>query len=98
VYHLHAESWGKIRLRYEREAVALQKIMPEVHLTFGDFLRYVVSACLLDCGVALQERRLHRVFGGIVMFRLMQFWGSYRGNHMHRMISREIKHRYFYPR
>ncbi|MET0497661.1 MAG: glycosyltransferase family 2 protein [Steroidobacteraceae bacterium] len=98
VYHLHDESWGKIRLRYEREAIALQRIMPEVQLSFGDFLRYFTSACLLDFGAALQERKLHRVAGEIVMFRLMQFWGAYRGNHVHRVISRDMKNRYFYPR
>ena len=98
VYHLHDESWRQVKLRYEREAIALQHIMPEVHLTFGDFLRFFASAVLLDCGVALQERKLHRALGEIVMFRAMQFWGSYRGNHAHRVLSRQMKHRYFYPR
>lgn len=98
VYHLHDETWRQIKLRYEREAIALRHIMPEVHLSFGDFLRYFTSAVLLDCGAALQERRLHNVIGEIVMFRLMQFWGAYRGNHRHRVLSQQTKHRYFYPR
>jgi glycosyltransferase involved in cell wall biosynthesis len=98
VYHLHDETWRQVKLRYEREAVALRHIMPEVHLTFGDFLRFFASAVLLDCGVALNERKLHRVIGEIVMFRVMQFWGSYRGNHAHRVLSNQTKHRYFYPR
>lgn len=98
VYHIHKESWSQVKRRYEREAIALQKIMPEVHLSFGDFLRYFISSVLLDVGAALQEKRLHRVFRQIVMFRLVQFWGSYRGNHIHRMLSREMKHRYFYPK
>jgi rhamnosyltransferase len=98
VYHLHDESWRQIRWRYEREAVALQRIIPEIHLTFGDFVRFFSSAVLLDWSVALQERCLHRVFLDVVKYRLMQFWGGYRGNHMHRVLSREIKDRYFYPR
>lgn len=32
------------------------------------------------------------------MFRLMQFWGSYRGNHEHRQLSNKMKEIYFYPR
>lgn len=32
VYHIHDESWRQIRLRYEREAVALQRIIPELQL------------------------------------------------------------------
>lgn len=98
VYHLHDESWRQVKRRYEREAIALQKILPEVHLSFADFLRFFISSVLLDVGAALQERKLHRVLVEIVLFRLMQFWGSYRGNQMHRVLSREMKYRYFYPK
>lgn len=98
VYHLHEESWRQVKRRYERESIALQKILPEVHLSFGDFLRFVVSSILLDFGAALQERKLHNVAVEIVLFRFLQFWGAYRGNHIHRQLSREAKYRYFYPK
>ena len=98
VYHLHAESWGQVKRRYEREAIALQKIMPQVHVSFTDFLRYFSSAVLLDMGAALQEKKLLSLFTEIIAFRFMQFWGSYCGNNEHRRISREMKERYFYPR
>lgn len=98
VYHLHDESWRTIRNRFEREAIALQGIMPQVHVTFGDFARYVTSAVLLDFGAALQEGRLLAEAFPIVAFRTMQFWGSYRGNNEHRRLSQAMKDRYFYPR
>ncbi len=98
VYHYHDEGWKQIRSRYEREAIALQGIMPEVHVTLLDFCRYLVSAVLLDSWAALQERKFWKRFPEIVMFRLMQFWGSYRGNHEHRKLSRERKEQYFYPK
>lgn len=98
VYHLHDESWRTIRNRFEREAIALQGIMPQVHVTFGDFARYVTSAVLLDFGAALQEGRLLAEAGPILAFRTMQFWGSYRGNNEHRRLSQAMKDRYFYPR
>lgn len=98
VYHLHEETWRQVKRRYERESIALQKILPEVHLSFGDFLRFVASSILLDFGAALQERKLHKVAVEIVMFRFLQFWGAYRGNHIHRQLSREAKYRYFYPK
>lgn len=98
VFHLHDETWQQIRWRYEREAVALQKIMPEVQVTFADFLRYTSSAVLVDAGAALQEKSLLRHLPEIVAFRLMQFWGSYRGNHEHRVLSKKMKEKYFYPR
>jgi glycosyltransferase involved in cell wall biosynthesis len=97
VYHYHHESWSKVKRRYEREAIALQHIMPEVQVGFRDFLRYVTSAILLDAGAALQQKRLLEVFPEIVLFRLMQYWGTYRGNQDHRKLSRHRKERYYYP-
>jgi glycosyltransferase involved in cell wall biosynthesis len=98
VYHLHDESWSQVKNRYEREAIALQRIMPEVHIGFGDFLRYFLAGVLLDLGASLQERRFIGTAYEIVMFRFMQYLGAYRGNHAHRKLSRERQERYFYPR
>lgn len=98
VYHLHDEGWRKLHRRYEREAIALQRIMPEVHVSFLDFLRYLASAILLDGGAALQERVLLKRFPEIVMFRLMQFLGAYQGNHETRKMSHALKEKYFYPK
>ena len=98
VFHIHDESWGRVKTRYEREAVALQHILPEIHIRFLDFLRYVISAILLDFGAALQERKFSKVFIEVIAFRLMQFWGAYCGNHEHRKLSKTMKEKYFYPR
>jgi hypothetical protein len=98
VLHLHYESWSQVRRRYEREALALQHIMPEIHLTPLDVMRYLCSAVLHDCRDALRAGRLARTLGEILLYRLMQYWGAYRGNHLHRSVSRERKERYFYPR
>ncbi len=98
VFHLHEESWQQIRWRYQREAIALQSIMPEVHLTFTDFLRYYASAVFFDVGVAVQEKKAAKSLPEILAFRLMQFWGSYRGNHEHRRLSWKTKEKYFYPK
>ncbi|WP_430416770.1 glycosyltransferase family 2 protein [Parasphingorhabdus sp.] len=98
VEHIHEETWGQVKRRYEREAIALQGIMPEVHVNIGDFLRYTLSGILFDCAAALQERRFWRSALEITMFRTMQYWGTYRGNNEHRKLSRKAKERYFYPR
>jgi glycosyltransferase involved in cell wall biosynthesis len=98
VLHLHDESWRRIRLRYEREAMALQRIMPQVHVSFLDFCRYFASSVILDMSQAWRNRSLVENASDIVLFRLMQFWGSYRGNHEHRRLSKELKERYFYPK
>jgi len=98
VYHLHSESWAQVKRRFEREAIALQHIMPEVHINRGDVYRYFMSAVLLDLGAALQQRCLRQNFKHILLYRFMQFTGSFRGNHFHRKMSRELKESYFYPR
>ena len=98
VYHLHSESWAQVRRRFEREAIALQHIMPEVSLDWTDVARYFFSAVFLDVGAALQQRCLRENFKHILLYRFMQFTGSYRGNHLHRQVSRELKESYFYPR
>ena len=98
VHHYHHETWAQVRRRYEREAIALQRVRPEWHLTFFDFLRYFTASVLLDTSFALQERRWLRTAGEILLFRFMQYWGSYRGNHEHRRMAEREKRRYFYPK
>lgn len=98
VFHIHDESWTRVKNRFEREAIALQHIMPEVHLTLGDLARYVSSSILLDLGEALRQKEFGRRVGEIVAYRCAQYWGAYRGNHVHRRLSSESKERYFYPR
>lgn len=98
VYHLHDESWTQIKRRFEREAIALQHIMPEIHVSFGDFIRYASSAIALDVRAAVQQNMPLVHLKEIVLCRLMQFWGVYRGNHFHRKLSKKRKEVYFYPR
>ena len=97
VYHIHDESWAQVERRYEREAIALQKINPEIHMTFTDFLRCFTSSCLSDFGVALREKVFIKESKDILIFRFLQYWGGYKGNHIHRRLSQQAKRKYFYP-
>jgi len=98
VYHIHEERWGQVKLRYEREAIALQQIMPEVHFSLLDFLRFYCAGVFSDIAFALRNKVFFRNTFSILMFRLMQFWGTYRGNHQHRRLSAARKYNYFYPK
>lgn len=98
VYHLHNESWHQVRMRYQREAVALRQIMPEVFIRFSDFLRFYSSAVLIDTGAALKEKIFWGRVGEILTFRLMQYWGSYRGNNEIQKLSSQLREEYFYPK
>ncbi len=98
VIHIHEETWHQVKIRYEREAIALQAIMPELHVHLTDFIRYVVSGVLLDWGQALADKKFHKVAGEILAFRFLQYWGTYVGANEHRRLSSQRKEEYFYPR
>ena len=98
VYHHHDETLREVGWRFEREALALQAIMPEVHLRPFDFVRYFASAVGLDLRAAHQQGGLLSQGAGIVAFRWQQYLGSYRGNRGQRRLSRRNKDHYFYPR
>lgn len=96
VYHIHNENWSQIRRRYEREAIALQRIMPEIQISFFDMLRYIWISIISDFKAAVVEGCFIKEFSGIMSFRSAQFIGSYRGNQDHRVLSKRRKENYFY--
>lgn len=97
VYHHHHERWSQVRRRYEREAIALQAIMPEVHVHWHDALRYFLAGVFGDWAAALRQKVWLRRAVEVVCFRFCQFHGAWRGNHAHRRLSQREKDRYFYP-
>jgi len=97
VYHYHNETWKQVKRRFEREAIALQHILPQIHIRNWDFLRYVVSSIWLDWRSAWNEGRFAETCMDIVRYRFWQYWGSYRGNHDHRKLSHAEKEKYFFP-
>lgn len=98
VYHHHHENWGKIKNRFEREAIALQKILPEVQISFFDLIRYIFSSILIDFKISIQHKYYFIKLPEIIYYRTAQYWGSYKGNHLNRLISKKIKDQYFYPK
>lgn len=97
VYHHHDETWPQVRRRFEREAIALQQIMPHVHVNALDTARYMVSSIWGDMSRALRQKSLCQHWLSIVSYRYHQYVGSYLGNHDHRKLSRSDKDQYFYP-
>lgn len=97
VFHHHRETWAAVRRRFEREAIALQQIMPEVHLTRLDVLRYVASSVLMDWKSAARHGKLRASFWDILRYRVAQYTGSYAGNNDHRKVSQDRKEEFFFP-
>ena len=97
VYHLHHENWRQIQRRFEREALALQQICPEVIVRKRDFVRYYVRAVVKDFSTSrFKTLNIKHVFK-ILAYRYFQYTGSYKGNHIQKMIGKQLRDSYFYP-
>ncbi|HRQ56898.1 MAG TPA: MBL fold metallo-hydrolase [Azoarcus taiwanensis] len=97
VLHYHYETWQQVRRRFEREAIALQQIMPQVHVTPVDTLRYIASSMWKDWRHAMRTGQWHKHALDIARYRWHQYIGSYKGNHEHRKLSHAQKEKYFFP-
>ena len=97
VFHIHNESWGQTRRRYEREALAMEKIAPELHLSLLDAVWFFIASIFHDWSAAIAQKSFWAVCWSVLGFRLAQYWGSYRGGKMMRALSNKQKFNYFYP-
>ncbi len=97
VLHVHDETRRQTRNRYQREAITFQKVFPNEHFNFLDFLRLSARNVVSDWKAARSQGVLLRNLAAIVTFRLAQFWGTYRGFHTRWPSSSELKRRFYYP-
>ena len=97
VFHYHAETWKQVTRRFEREALALQGIMPQIHMRHGDLVRYIATSIWHDWRCARRQGVLLDKAWEIVRYRICQYTGSFKGNHEHRVLSHAQKEKYFYP-
>ena len=97
VLHLHSESWQQVRRRFARESFALNSILPRVHLTFIDALRYYLISCWSDICAAHAVGKLFLNILDIIFYRFHQYLGSYIGNQIQRDLSAREKDAFFYP-
>ncbi len=97
VFHYHHESWAQVQKRFEREALALQQIRPELTMRKRDLFRYLLKGV----GTDLQHARSNRIplhqWPKVWRYRSAQYWGSYNGNRQSRQISASLRESYFYP-
>jgi len=98
VYHVHNETWGQVKNRYEREAIALQRIMPEVHMSILNMMNFIIVGIWTDLSHALNSGVFFKEFISILKFRTLQFYGSYSGNHKSKKVSFDSKMKYYYPK
>lgn len=97
IVHVHDETTREIFNRYRREAYAHKQIMPNRSFSFRDFVRLSVTNVLSDYKTAFQQNELRHRLLEIPRFRLLQFWGTYRGFAKDGPISNQLWQRFYYP-
>lgn len=96
VEHIHEETWRQIKIRYEREALALASIDPNLNLTFVDAFYFLLVSIVSDI-------KKHANFSlytivEILLYRSCQYWGSFRGSRISKKKLNMLKIEYFYPK
>lgn len=97
VVHVHDESPWQVYNRHRREALALRQILPDSRFSLWNFLRLWSSATLSDLASARREGVLAKRWREILWFRLMQYWGTYRGYHLTGKVDARLKQVFYYP-
>ena len=98
VFHIHSESFAQTKNRYEREAYAMREIFPEINITYVDLVRYLITSIFSDFKAAIKMKKFLKNLVPIVLFRLAQYVGSFRGNQKNYKLTEERKEKYFYPK
>ena len=97
VVHVHDETPRQVYNRYKREAIALKRIWPSERFSLAEFVKLYLSNVTNDARQAGRQRVLVRELAGILWFRWMQFWGTYRGFGHRGPLSSELKRALYYP-
>ena len=97
VVHVHNETSRQTYNRYRREAIALKRIFPEERFHLWDFVRLFVANVFSDYAQARRQGVLRQELMGIPRFRLMQFWGTYRGYAQRGPVTSLLRQTFYYP-
>ena len=97
IVHVHAETPARIYNRYRREAIAFKRIFESERFGVGDFFRLCSGAVAGDLRAAAGGGHLLRHAPDILIFRLMQYWGTYRGFAFHGKVETALKRKFYYP-
>lgn len=98
IVHVHEETPKKIFNRYYREAIAIKNIFPNQKFSFFDFIWLTSSHIIIDYGFAIKEQVFIKNIFDVPLFRVLQFWGTYKGHRINQNISYTLKKRFYYPK
>ena len=97
IKHVHDETPKEVYNRYRREAIAHKRIFSDQEFTFIDFLKMFGYNTVSDYISAFRKKKIRDAIVEIPRFRLMQFFGTYRGFSRERPVSDRLWRRFYYP-
>jgi rhamnosyltransferase len=97
IIHVHNETPRGVYNRYRRERMAFQRIFPQEHFRFWDFVRLFFSNTLSDLWHAARQKVFLKSFSSIFWFRFMQFWGTYQGYRHSGPLTWQLRQTFYYP-
>lgn len=98
IIHVHEERWHQTRNRYRREAIALNRILPDQRIGAAQAARLFLLSTLRDYASAVRRGRIIRDVARIPTFRAAQFLGAWEGGRQRGDVSIELKRRFYYPK
>jgi glycosyltransferase involved in cell wall biosynthesis len=97
VLHLHDENTAQIVNRHRREAIAMKQILPASHFSLWNFVSLFVRRTFSDFAAALRGHVFLRKALGIISFRFLQYWGTYRGYRDPARPNQKLRRVFYYP-
>ncbi len=97
VIHPHDENSAQVYNRYHREAIAMKQILPHSRFTLWNFFRLATSMIISDMTQAYRERVFFKHFFNILLFRVMQYWGTFQGYRYSGSIDAQVHQKFYYP-
>jgi glycosyltransferase involved in cell wall biosynthesis len=98
IAHVHEESYGQVRNRYRREAIAHRQIFQDQHMGLTGALGLFLLSVGRDYLAAVPRRRLIRNLGSIPAFRGAQYFGTWEGFRHRGEVSSALRRRFYYPK
>lgn len=98
VFHVHEEKPRQIYHRYYREAYAYKQIFKDQRFGLRSFLKFFILNTATDFVHAKQDGVLLSEFWGIIQFRFLQFWGTYRAHQYEIPVSKDMQKQLYYPK
>ncbi len=97
IVHVHEETWGIIRNRYRREAMAYARIVEGSKMSLPGAVGLSLSNIASDYAHAVKAHRMRGNVLGIPMFRFAQFIGAWQGFRTPNHISAQLLEHFYYP-